>query len=108
MKKIIAAIALPAIMLSACLKDDFNFDKLAQTNYSPDVALPLAFSSVTIQDIIKTTGIESTISVDADKFCTIIYRGNLLSLKASDLITIPDQTHNFQALFGAQIIQINN
>lgn len=92
MKKIFFALGiLVIVVLQSCLKDNFNFDKLAKGSWDPDIAIPLAYSSVTIQDIIDTTGIGTTVEVASDNFCTIVYSSNLLSKKATEFISIPSQ-----------------
>lgn len=98
MKKILLTLSGAALLCTqACVKDDFNFDKLAKGSWDPEIAVPLAYASVTIQDIIDTTGIETTVQVDpVTNFCTIVYSGNIFSKKASEIVQIPSpQTANF-------------
>jgi hypothetical protein len=75
----------------SCIKDNFKFDKLAQTEYSPSIAIPLVYSSLTIQDLVTQGDHNGLIIVGSDKFCTLVYKGNLFSLEASDLLQLPDQ-----------------
>ncbi len=87
-------ILLSAIMISAvqsCIKDNFDLNKLTKIDYSPNLAVPLIYSSLTISDLLNKGG-SQVVSVDANNFCSIIYRSNLFSLKASDVITLPNQT----------------
>lgn len=107
-KKLFIAGAAFALLFQGCLKDNFDMDKLAQGKYTPDIAIPLAYASVTIQDIIDTTGINSTVEVDANNFCTIVYSGNLLSKKASEIVSIPEQSTNFSTNFVGSFIQLSN
>ncbi|MFH1005255.1 MAG: hypothetical protein V1781_07160 [Bacteroidota bacterium] len=83
-----------AIMISviqSCVKDNFEFNKLTKTEWNPNIAVPLVYSSLTIQDILNRSNQQNQIIVGSDNFCTLIYRGNLFSLSASDLIQIPNQ-----------------
>jgi hypothetical protein len=77
--------------IQSCIKDNFDLDKLTKTEYSPNIAAPLLFSSLTVQDILTNGNNSGIITVDKDNFCTIIYRGNLFSLKGSSLVKLPDQ-----------------
>lgn len=98
MKKTLLTLSGAVMLLTqSCLKDDFNFNKLTEGSWDPEIAVPLAYASVTIQDIIDTTGIGTTVEVDpATNFCTIVYSGNLFSKKASEIISIPSpQSSNF-------------
>jgi hypothetical protein len=73
----------------SCVKDNFDFKKLSQTDYHPNIAVPLVYSSLTIQDLLTKSN-QNLIIVGSDKFCTLVYKGNLFSLAAADIITIPD------------------
>ena len=78
------------LTMPSCIKDNFALDKLTKTEWNPNIAVPLVFSSLTINDLLKKDN-GGLITVGSDNFCTLIYKGNLFSLKASDLITIPNQ-----------------
>ncbi len=94
-RKVIGAIVVATsfiFILQSCLKDNFELDKLAQTEYSPNLAAPLVYSSLTIQDILTNKDATDLITVDPTKFCTLVYKGNLFTFVASDLINIPNQT----------------
>src|ERR1017187_7699975 len=84
--------AIIVFFIPSCIKDNFQFNKLAKTDYTPNIAVPLIYSSLTVQDILTKADHSGVVSVGTDNFCTIIYKGNLFSLLASDLITIPNQT----------------
>lgn len=85
-------IATIVITIPACVKDNFEFDKIVKTEWNPDIAVPLVYSSLTVQNILTKNDKNGIIVVGSDKFCTLIYKGNLFSLVASDLIKIPNQT----------------
>jgi len=79
------------LTIPACIKDNFDFNKLAKTEYAPNIAVPLVYSSLTVQDILTNGDHNGVITIGNDNFCTIIYKGNLFSLKGSDLIKLPNQ-----------------
>ncbi len=88
---IFSVISLFVLMISSCIKDNFEFDKLVKTEWNPNIAVPLVYSSLTIQDILTKNDKSGLIQVDSNHFCTLVYQGNLFSTIASDLVKIPDQ-----------------
>ncbi len=91
-KDILVLIALLLLIatFNSCVKDNFELKKLAQTEWNPNIAVPLINSSLSIEDLLAQDK-SGLIHVDSDKFCTLVYQGNLLSTVASDLIKFPDQ-----------------
>lgn len=79
------------LTFQSCIKDNFELDKLTKTEWNPNLAVPLVYSSLSIQDIITKGDKDGFISVGSDDFCTLIYNGNLFSLAAADLVQIPTQ-----------------
>lgn len=75
--------------LGSCVKDYFDLNKIADSKWTPRVALPMVYSSLTIDDIIKVSGSESIFQIGSDNFITLIYKGNLFSLRADEVIIIP-------------------
>ncbi|MFN4234722.1 MAG: hypothetical protein ACK4IK_07950 [Bacteroidia bacterium] len=82
------------IFITACVKDSFDFSKLGKSPWNPNLAIPLAHSKLTIYDIIKQADKDSNIIVDNTNFCTLVYKDRLFSLKANEIINIPDQSFN--------------
>ena len=83
-----------AIVISfctACLKGNFKLKKLTGSFWEPDVAIPLVNSSMTLNNILTLSNINNNFSIDADNFITLVYRGNLLSVRADEALKIPDQ-----------------
>ena len=90
----IAPFLLAAVLIftiSSCLKDNFELDKLTKTQWNPNLAVPLVYSSLTIEDLLAKKDNGGLIVIGSDKFCTLVYKSNLFSLIAADLITIPNQ-----------------
>ena len=90
--KHIAAAAL-ILFIAGCVKDSFKLDKLKKTVYSPTVAGPLVFTSLTLDKILKQNE-SDLINVDGDGFISLIYRSSLFSSTAEDLILISDQSYS--------------
>ncbi|MGB3946351.1 MAG: hypothetical protein WBM13_00080 [Bacteroidia bacterium] len=79
---------LMSFTLVSCVKDNFELDKLMGVEWNPNLAVPLVYSSLSLEDMLKNGG--GLVVVDADNFCSLVYRGNLFSLMAKDLIQIPN------------------
>lgn len=75
---------------TSCVKDNFELDKLAGVEWNPNWAVPLVYSSLSIEDLLVKKDSQGLIVVGADNFCTLVYRSNLFSLIAADLIDIPN------------------
>lgn len=88
-----------AFLFNSCVKKDFDFNNLADQQLTPEIAIPLVNSSFTIKDILVETDKNGNISIDpATNFCTLIYKGNLFSVKGTDLINLMSQ--NFSSTYN--------
>jgi hypothetical protein len=76
--------------LASCVKDNFELDKLMGVEWNPNLAVPLVYSSLSIADMLEKQGSEGLVVVDGDNFCSLVYKGNLFSLVAEELIEIPN------------------
>lgn len=95
-KKKLSLLSLVAIafLIQACIKNnDFDFDKIASSTWSPDLAAPLIHSSLGIQDIVSV-GDSNTVSVDSNHLVSLIYRGNIYSITGSEFLPVIDQNDN--------------
>ncbi len=103
---IIGALVLFSIVafLSSCVKDYFELDKLAKGSWTPDLAVPLIHSELTLADMLPLHDSTVDVHVDNDNFVTLIYTGRVF--KTTDLIDIPDQSFN-QSLSIPQSYQDN-
>lgn len=83
-----------ALGLVSCVKDYFDFDKIADSKWTPKVAVPMVYTSMTIEDIIKVSKSEGLFQIGPDNFVTLVYRGNLFSLRADEVIQIPANSNS--------------
>jgi hypothetical protein len=86
----IAKIAVVFIVLFAfggCLKDDFN--KLSDSEWAPDLAFPIVFSDLSIQDIATQKDSTVTVGVGANNIIEIIYSSFNYTQRGEELITLP-------------------
>ena len=88
------------ILLAGCRKDEYDLDKFtASSDWEPDVALPLIYSSLDIDDIFSDHG-NHYIEIDANKFTYLIYQKKVTSANAVDIIIIPNQFINSTVTFN--------
>ncbi len=81
------------LLIQSCVKDnDFEFDKIASGNWSPDLAVPLIHSEMSIQDLIGTAD-SDIFSVDSNHLVSVIYRGNIYSMQGPDFLSMVDQNY---------------
>lgn len=95
-------------VLSACLKGNFKLKKIADSFWEPDVAVPLVNSSMTLQNILKLSNANNNFSIASDNFVTLVYRGNLFSLRADEALIIPDQPLSSNFTFPAAALPAFN
>ncbi|MCI5055920.1 MAG: hypothetical protein MRY83_07410 [Flavobacteriales bacterium] len=82
------------LVLNSCVKDNLDFDKLAKTQWNPELAIPLVTAHLSMDDIIKQADTD-ILSVGADNFITLVYQDQLISVSAKDAIQIPVQSFNY-------------
>jgi hypothetical protein len=66
-------------------------NKSGNSSINPQYAGALVYSSLTLADIMKQTNKNGQLTTDSTGFVTLVYKGNLFSLKAADVVTIPVQ-----------------
>jgi hypothetical protein len=98
-----SALILLLIPLSGCIKsEDFDFSKMEDIEWNPNLAVPLVSSNLTIMDIIKQTGDSSNFVVDNNNFVTLVYKDRLFSVRPMESFAIPQQSfvlsHTFTTL----------
>jgi len=80
------------VFFQSCIKNNpaFDLNKLEKPTWNPTLAVPLVYSSLTIQNLLLKNN-NGLIVVDDSNFCTLIYKSTLVSLKADSLIKLPNQ-----------------
>ena len=82
----------------SCDHSYLDIDDIEDYTYSPVVAFPLIYSSLTMDDIIEAY--ESTsVEVDDDNLVILVYRGQVYSLEASELFAINNQSSDASYTF---------
>jgi len=68
--KLLFSFLFVVLVLGSCLKKEiFELDKIAKTKYTPEVAVPLVYTSLTLEDVIANAN-PDIIDVDNDGFIT--------------------------------------
>jgi hypothetical protein len=97
-----------ALLFSSCLKDRFDFDRLKNDGWTPELGLPLAHTSLDIRHLMKSESDSGYLTLDSSLFCTLIYSGTAASIAASDLFTLPDVSFNIQCPVTAEWANLIN
>jgi hypothetical protein len=78
--------------LTSCLDKKYDFNNISnEVEITPGFAAPLAYGTLTLDNILKKLDSTGFVNQYDDSLLYIIYSKNLISLKASEFITIPDQ-----------------
>ena len=83
----IAAVLFVLFAVSGCLKDDFN--KLSDSEWAPDLAFPIVFSDLSIQDIATQKDSDVTVGVGANNIIEIIYSSFNYTQRGEELLSLP-------------------
>lgn len=100
------------VVLTSCLKDARELgEKISKVNgakWDPDIALPLVNTTLTLEDVIKTTN-SSFIKTEPDGGIMIAYRGELFSQSAEQFVDIDNQSFSVDlTLSPSQQTYFNN
>ncbi len=102
-------IAVMVVVITSCSKDDFNPDLEASDVWQPNIAFPLAYSEIGIDDFAQANDSTTIIITDNDQFCTLVYRNEVFDLRADQLIQLPDQSVSTAfSLNNSEILTLNN
>ena len=92
-KQVYIYLCLTIMAFNSCVKKNIDLNDMSDQQWTPELAVPLVNSSFTIKDILIESDKNGNISIDPTTgFCTLIYRGNLISVRGSDLIPLTTQT----------------
>ncbi len=92
-----------------CVKNHIDLNKSGNNSISPQYAGALVYSSLTLADIMNKTNKNGQLTSDSTGFVTLVYKGNLFSLKAADVVTIlvqPAANANV-SLTAAEVLALN-
>jgi hypothetical protein len=93
MKKNLIQLSVLAILMLAGIASCKKYDpaKLTSTGWNPNLAVPLAHGHFTVYDILARTDSNDVVIIDpATGAIALVYRGEIVSYEASDLVTLLD------------------
>lgn len=94
-------IMLLLIPLASCIKsEDFDFNKLAELEWNPTLAVPLVSSELSMMDMIKQTGDSSNFVIDNQGFVTLVYKDRLFSINPMADFKIPSSNTTYSRNFS--------
>ena len=99
------------LVVSACVKDKYDLDKLTYANYSPEIAMPLIHSVFTVEEILTMSADQGAndpehLETDPDGLMKLMYNDTLFSKKASQFITFPPMTPLITSYGGSDTLQL--
>jgi hypothetical protein len=97
-QKIISSIlflGVMSILISSCVKEEFDMDTASTVNWDPNVAAPLINTSLTLWDILNDYDSTDLLVIDSNQFVYLVYEDTVFSETAESLIHITDQNMNF-------------
>lgn len=89
--------------MQSCVKDNFQFDKIAEVQWDPNVAAPLVYASLSIKDMLDNSGGQAYVVEAGDKSLTIVYNDTVVSIDASSLVKLPEQSFQHTIAAGAAL-----
>lgn len=85
---------LPAAITISCIDaDDYDFDRLAEFRWSPELAIPLIYGKLTLDNLLTTEDIES-LETDTDGLYFLVYEDTLESRTIGDLLSFNNIFYN--------------
>jgi len=96
---------LALILVTGCIKDNFDFDKLSTyVNWNPNIAAPAIHSRLTVRDLIQDYDHQHLFVEDSTHFLYLIYNRQVFSLPANNYIALEDQNFPPQQFNGNEYI----
>jgi len=92
--KLILILIASIIGISCTKEKDFDFNMMAQNQYESEWAVPIINKKYQLGDFVLDT-MDYIITAPGDQFLTVVYNtGDLWSVSAEDLVSLPDQSIN--------------
>jgi hypothetical protein len=93
MKKFYSALFVISIVLSSCLRDEYDLDDISAT-ISQEIAVSFLKASIVAEDILSAVD-SNMLREDENKLLEFVYSDTLYSFTLSELIDIPDKNINY-------------
>lgn len=81
------------ILLSSCIGDNFNFDKLdPNAKISPSYAIHFVYANISFDDIMpEDSSVNQFLELNDDGYLEIYYQADLYTLTAEEQVVVPNQ-----------------
>lgn len=89
---ILTLLILTGLLTTSCRKD-YDFDKLRDPEWNPDIALPIAIGDLGIDDLIEEDT-NAVIHVNNSGLIVLIYEGDLISIEPDLVVPINVKNYN--------------
>lgn len=87
----------------SCIKEEIDLDKISDKMYwNPKLGIPVAYSTLSLEDLIESIDSEQMIKSDSTKFLTLVYSNRILSNTAATIMKFDDQQFG-EAIFASQL-----
>jgi hypothetical protein len=83
---------------TSCVKDEFNIDNIATSEWSPNVAAPIINSNLNMWDIMNDYDSTEVFEEYNTKLIYLVYQGNIATNKMENYINIPSQNQSFSQI----------
>ena len=81
------------LVFSSCIKEEFNADILDPSlQINPGMAAPIGWARYQLDEILTDSLNADELLIDENGFISFVYKQDLYSLQASELISLPDAT----------------
>ena len=81
-------------LTSSCIKERIDFNNISDSiNLSPRFSAPIAYSDITLKDILEKQDTSGIILQYADGLFYLLYSEPILSKTAEEIVSIPDQSY---------------
>lgn len=87
---LLGLLCLPALLIVSCKK--LEFDKIAQTAWNPNLAVPLAHANFGVYDILAIQDSNDLVVIDnTTGAIALVYKGEIVSFDAQSIVHLNDQ-----------------
>lgn len=91
------------VTFPSCLKK-YDLDRLASDSWDPNLAVPLAYSSFTVYDILAETEDDDLVIIDPESgLLALMYEGRAYSFGAAEILALPDVSFSESLSAGSDL-----
>lgn len=80
---------------TSCVKDEFNIDNIATSEWNPNVAAPIINSNLNMWDLMNDYDSSEVFEEYSTKLIYLVYQGNVATNTMENYINIPSQNQSF-------------